>query len=232
MLAEHSMLSSSNSNIPSTSASTYLRTAMLLVGVLVVLVGLADLSSRAAHKFFGNTTNASLFGSVGSLVEDQPAVASADFATTTPIIPTQIDIPTIGVHAHVQEVGKKADGSMATPTNFSDVGWYSLGSKPGEEGSAVVAGHVNNARTTSGVFEHLSDMSVGDYITLSDKDGKTLLYRVREVAQYTTNEAPADQIFTTAGPTQLVLVTCGGDWDTAAHAFDKRFVVYAQLATK
>lgn len=225
------MPSSSNSNTLGRHTSTHLRFAMSVVGVLVVLVGLADLSSRAANKLFGSTAHTTIFGPVGTLLQDQPVV-SADFATTTPITPIQIDIPSIGVHAHVQEVGKKTDGSMATPTNFADVGWYALGSKPGEAGNAVIAGHVNNARTTSGVFEHLSDVVVGDYITVSDKDGKTLLYRVREVAQYTTHEAPSEQIFTATGPTQIVLVTCGGDWDTAAHTFDKRFVVYAQLATK
>jgi LPXTG-site transpeptidase (sortase) family protein len=118
---------------------------------------------------------------------------------------------------------------MATPGSFATVGWYKLGSRPGQAGNAVLAGHVNNALTKSGVFEHLSDLKVGDSIAIADTSGKTLTYVVTETDQYKTTEAPAASIFSGAGPTQLVLITCDGAWDAAAHSYDKRFVVYARL---
>ena len=52
----------------------------------------------------------------------------------------------------VERVGKKQDGSMETPSTFTTVGWYELGVKPGDEGNAVMDGHVNNALTSSGAI--------------------------------------------------------------------------------
>ena len=120
---------------------------------------------------------------------------------------------------------------MATPHDFSSVGWYSLGVHPGGAGNAVMAGHVNNALTKAGVFEHLSDMHVGDTVRIADAQGKTLTYVVTETASYATTDAPVADIFATGGPSQLVLITCDGDWDGAAHSFTKRFVVYARLVS-
>lgn len=119
---------------------------------------------------------------------------------------------------------------MATPKNFQDAGWYDMGARPGEAGNAVIAGHVNNALTMAGVFQHLGDIRVGDTIAVSDAHGTTLNYVVTETDQYSTTNAPTAAIFSTNGPSQIVLITCDGVWDPAAHSYDKRLVVYARLA--
>jgi len=116
---------------------------------------------------------------------------------------------------------------MATPTDFADVGWYALGGRPGGIGNAVFAGHVNNALTKEGVFGHLSQVHVGDYVTVSDKDGHTIVYKVTAIDQYPADEAPAASIFASTGPSQLVLITCDGDWVPAEKTFDKRLVITA-----
>jgi LPXTG-site transpeptidase (sortase) family protein len=104
-----------------------------------------------------------------------------------------------------------------------------LGSKPGQAGNAVIAGHVNNALTMAGVFQHLGDVHVGDTIAVSDASGKTLNYVVTETDQYTTDNAPMAAIFSISGPSQIVLITCDGAWDAAAKSYNKRLVVYAKL---
>ena len=116
---------------------------------------------------------------------------------------------------------------MATPTDYADVAWYALGGRPGGEGNAVFAGHVNNALTKSGVFAHLTQLHLGDYVTVSDKDGHTLVYKVTAIDQYPADEAPAANIFAAQGPSQLVLITCDGDWVPAQKTFDKRLVITA-----
>ena len=207
----------------------YVRWFFVCVGVVVILVGLGNVLSRLTTSMGGSSVLQTAFTPLGDVsLETLPSAV----ATTTPITPSHIKIPSIGVDASVQQVGKKPDGSMATPTNFEDVGWYDLGSKPGDPGNAVIAGHVNNALTTSGVFEHLSDVKVGDYITVSDASGKTLVYVVFETDQYPVSEAPAASIFSGSGPSQLVLITCDGAWDASTHSYDKRFVVYARLTSK
>lgn len=240
----------------SASHSDKIRWFLVGVGALVILIGAVNLFSTAFNYVGGPNAAQTAFAPLGSLGSQEPAknpsigsgeprrgssAASANLsalfnislvATTTPITPVRLKIPAIGVSANVQQVGQKADGSMATPSNFQDVGWYTLGPKPGAAGNAVIAGHVNNALTMGGVFEHLSDVKVGDYVTVTDASGKTLIYVVTQTAQYTTDSAPASDIFSQNGPSQLVLITCDGAWDAAAHSYNKRLVVYAQLTNK
>ncbi len=216
------------------------RWLLVAVGIVVVSIGIVSVFSRAFNYMGGAAAAQTAFAPLGTLgMQTQakpgsnPALFNVSFvATTTPLTPARLKIPSIGVDANVQQVGQKADGSMATPTSFQDVGWYTLGPKPGAGGNAVIAGHVNNALTMAGVFEHLSDVKVGDYITVTDTSGKTLIYAVTKTAQYTLDTAPTSEIFSPNGPSQLVLITCDGAWDAAAHSYNKRLVVYAGLTNK
>lgn len=204
----------------------YLRLAATAIGVVCVVVGGADLTSR-------------LVGSLGSdaafLAFAPPAALSNPSlfaATSTPagvIIPARLKIPSIGVNAKVESVGIKEDGSMATPSNFDNVAWYSPGAKPGGQGSAVFAGHVNNALLRSGVFERLAEIKTGDYVTVEDAAGKALVYRVSSLRVYEPN-APTDALFATSGPPRIVLITCAGDWIPSERSYDKRLVVVAEAA--
>lgn len=210
------------------SREARLRLVALCVGVAVVLIGAADLMSRVAHASLGDFTARVAFGPAIAITD--PEVLGAGATTTGAIIPARLRVPAIGVDAKVEQVGQKADGTMGTPTKFGDVAWYQPGKKPGEAGSAVFAGHVDNALTTAGVFQHLAQLKVGDYVSVSDEAGKTILYRVVSSKTYQTNTAPVEQIFKTSGPSQIVLITCAGEWVTSEHQFDQRLVVIATPA--
>jgi LPXTG-site transpeptidase (sortase) family protein len=215
-------------------AREYLQALLFCVGVLVVLVGLVNVISRVADMAGADTIQTAFapLGSLNTLPARGAAALPPGIATTTPITPTHIRIAAIGVDASIEQVGKKADGSMATPSNFENVGWYKLGSQPGAGGNAVFAGHVNNALTKAGVFQYLSNVKVGDSIVVADASGRSLTYVVFETNQYKTTQAPATSIFSGVGPSQVVLITCDGAWDAASHTYDKRFVVYARLTTR
>ncbi len=203
----------------------YVRMGAVGVGLLCVLVGAADIMTHLAHSVAGDNASLVAFG---------PAVALQDraiFANSTlgVLVPARLQIPSLGVSAGVETVGKKADGTMGTPQNFDNVGWYSLGAKPGEPGAAVFAGHVNNALMKAGVFENLFKIKKGDYVTVADATGRTKVYRVSTVTEYAAN-APTDDFFTTTGPSRVVLITCDGEWVPTDHSFDKRLVVVAEPA--
>jgi LPXTG-site transpeptidase (sortase) family protein len=213
------------------SREARLRLFAAVAGVIVILVGAADLTTRAAHALLGDQAGAVAFGPAISLVDPSLLGASGvGQVASTELIPARLRIPSIGVDAPVEQVSAKSDGTMGTPTKFGDVAWYAPGQKPGAEGNAVFAGHVDNALTTAGVFEHLSSLKKGDYITVADEAGKTLVYRVVSSQSYAANEAPVAQIFAKSGPSQLVLITCAGDWVTSEHQFDQRLVVVAAPA--
>ncbi len=215
------LLSSAKSGvlISTPPSSHWLRKAVIVLGVLAVVVGAADITARLSHAAFGDKSN---------LVAFAPAIAMP--GSLAPLTPSRLLIPSLNIDAPVESVGKKADGSMDTPKKFGDVAWYNPGPKPGEAGNAVFAGHVNNALTTAGVFDHLSLIKPGATIEVRSAAGQTLSYIVETVTQYPVDEAPADEIFATTGPSKIALITCDGDWDAGAHEFDKRLVVVARLA--
>lgn len=70
----------------------------------------------------------------------------------TGIIPARIEIPAIQVDATVIQVGKTANGQMEVPNNTIETGWYNPGYKPGSQGNAVIAGHVDSKKRTRRIF--------------------------------------------------------------------------------
>lgn len=217
---------SATSDLQGRKSQWYTRLFFGAIGALVVLYGIADLTSRAARYSFGDQAALAALGpAVLEVAEPLPAAPTA----ATALIPQRLTIQSIGVSAEVEQVGRRTDGSMAAPVSFSTVGWYKEGSMPGEEGNAVFGGHVNNALTKGGVFEHLDQISLGDVIEVSGTDNKTLRFVVTDIEDYATNTAPLDTIFASNGSARIVLITCAGDWDPRAKSYDHRLVVFARL---
>ena len=210
---------------PGEGYAHYMRMGAIGIGLLCVLVGAADVTARLATTVADGDAVLVAFGP--AVVLQNPGL----FATSSPevLTPTRLKIPSLGVNAAVETVGIKTDGTMGTPKNFDNVGWYSPGSKPGEEGPAVFAGHVNNGGIRKGVFEKLSKIKTGDYVTVEDAAGRSKIYKVSSVREYPA-EAPAGELFAPGGPSRLVLITCDGEWLPAERTFDKRLVVVADAA--
>lgn len=200
----------------------WLRFAAIALGILVVLIGAADVAARLSRTAFGEDAAFVAFGPAAAA--PVPLVQAEGT-----LIPARLAVPSLGIDAAVEHVGQKQDGSMGTPQDFDNVAWYALGSKPGAPGNAVFAGHVNNALTKPGVFEHLAAIEVGDYVTVSDETGVSKVYRVETIEQHPYSEAPAADIFATRGPSKLVLITCDGEWVASERTFEKRLIVTAAL---
>jgi LPXTG-site transpeptidase (sortase) family protein len=208
------------------------RIAAMACGLFVLVYGAADVSTRIAHATFGSNASLFAFGPAISLIQKPAPVATssevrAATSSSDAIVPARLLIPSIGVDASVEQVALKNDGSMDTPKKFGNVGWYMLGAKPGAPGNAVIDGHVNNALTMAGVFQHLSQIAIGDKITVLNASGTPVSFVVSSIQQYPVDTAPAQSIFATSGPSQLVLITCDGVWVPQEHSFDKRLVVFA-----
>jgi LPXTG-site transpeptidase (sortase) family protein len=143
--------------------------------------------------------------------------------------PSRLLIPSIKVNAAVQYVGVKADGSMGTPAGFKDVAWYKYGPIPGQTGSAVMDGHVDNALALDGVFKHLEDVKVGDDVYVVSKDGTKLHFKVIKTEIYNTKDSPNQKIFADTSGKYLNLITCTGTWVKSDKSYDQRLVVYTEL---
>ena len=87
------------------------------------------------------------------------ALASSKDSTGYPL---RLEIPKLNINSKIKYVGLTPKGNMASPRSFSDVGWYKYGVRPGEQGSAVIAGHVNNGLSRPAVFWNLNELQKGD----------------------------------------------------------------------
>lgn len=145
------------------------------------------------------------------------------------MVPRRIEIPVLGVDADVEQVGITKSGRMATHESFSTAAWYKYGPAPGEEGSAVIAGHLDNALGMPGVFSSLKDLRPGDKIVVINTNREELHFVV-ESAEVLAPDADTANIFATDGPPRLVLITCEGEWDQEHKQYTGRRAIYAVLA--
>ena len=152
-------------------------------------------------------------------------------ARPTPPPPPHLLIPAIGVNAPIESVGVQPDGTMETPEQspWNDVGWYSAGPRPGERGSAAIAGHLDRPGGTPAVFWRLRDLHIGDQVLVVDAQGKTLRFHVTGIEFYPSQDAPVQDIFGNNAGSFLNLTTCAGDWIPSEHQTALRLVVYTSL---
>src|SRR3989344_6970324 len=180
----------------------------------------------AALFFFAYTLVTSVwFTAIGEV----PNAALDQLVASSSSTPSRISIPSLDIDAKVQKVGVKADGNMATPSNFSDVAWYKHGTVPGQLGSAVISGHVDNGLALAGVFKHLPEIQIGDDVFIEQQDGSKLHFVVEAIESYPYKDAPVEKIFAQNDAARLNLVTCEGNWVKSEKTYDRRLVVFTKL---
>ena len=147
-------------------------------------------------------------------------------------VPVSVRIPAIGVSARVVPLGLDSSGEVAVPplsTPFV-TSWYDKGSAPGQDGPAVLLGHVDAAGVGPAVFYKLGDLVPGDLVYVTRQDHRTAIFRVTAVALYPEQQFPTKQVYGfTPNPT-LRLITCGGDFDAQTHHYLSRTIAFAVYA--
>ena len=146
--------------------------------------------------------------------------------------PSRLNIPKINVDAEVEYVGLAPDGTMDAPKNSDDVAWFEIGPRPGENGSAVIAGHYGWKNRKASVFDNLHKLRKGDKIYIENDDGEVISFVVRESRRYDPKADASDVFGSSDGESHLNLVTCEGIWDKASASYSKRLVVFADKETE
>lgn len=142
-------------------------------------------------------------------------------------IPTRLRIPKIGVDAAVENVGVTSSGAMAVPKGPNGVGWYSPGLRPGEIGSAVMAGHYGWKNGISAVFDHLDQIKKGDQIYVEDDRGITTIFVASDVRAYGEKDNATEIFVSDDRKAHLNLITCEGVWNSSTKSYSKRLVIFA-----
>lgn len=141
--------------------------------------------------------------------------------------PRYLRIPKINVEADVVEVGLTPYGNMGVPKSAFDIGWFNLGSRPGELGSSVMTGHFNSKDGKAGVFFDLYKLKTGDKLYVEDANKIITVFVVRESRIY--DSGYAEEVFSSNDGFHLNLVTCDGVWDGVKESYSKRLVVFADI---
>ncbi|WP_082095982.1 class F sortase [Demequina flava] len=143
--------------------------------------------------------------------------------------PVSVAVPSLNIDMPVVPVGVEPDGAMEIPEDAGDAGWYKFGPAPSElQGNAVIAAHVDSPQGL-GPFGRLPGVTVGAVVTVASAGGGSLTYEVTDVEQTDKNEVDLSAVFAEDGPAQLILVTCGGNWDAGRGHYDDNVVVTATV---
>lgn len=201
-----------------------LHTAKIIAASALVVIGVAVFAATLVHAVWYAPEGS------GYVLEGNHTVPAKPVAHVPKGAPVRLLIPTLNIDANVQMTGVSAKGNMGVPTNFTDVAWFDGGTMPGQIGSAVIDGHVDNGLGLDGVFKHLGDIKVGDDIYVRTKEGAELHFVVHDIENYPYQSVPTEQIFHSQdGLQHLNLITCEGAWVKGDKTYDHRLVVYSTL---
>ena len=143
--------------------------------------------------------------------------------------PVAVRIPAHDVVSRVVPVGvDQGTGELSVPADPAQVGWYQFGATPGAAGAAVLAGHID-WKGRPGAFIHLDEVQPGERIEVDLGDGTSHAFVVAETHLILKTELPPD-LFARTGPSKLVLITCGGEFDRSVRRYKQNVVVVATPA--
>ncbi|MER7912805.1 class F sortase [Streptomyces sp. NPDC096068] len=200
------------------------RTAALLLASLASLAALTGCSTGAG------TGAGEQAGPPARVTETAaPAPSAAPVRPLARSLPVRVRMASTGVDTGpVPELGLAADGTVEVPSvaDADRIGWYGKGVTPGETGPAVLIGHFDTARGPA-VLKDVSRARAGDEIAVTRADGKTAVFRVRELEQVDKDAFPTAKVYGDTARPELRLITCGGEL-TGGHRPDN-IILYADL---
>ncbi|MEW1692138.1 class F sortase [Streptomyces sp. NPDC091265] len=146
--------------------------------------------------------------------------------------PERITIPSIDVDAPVGKVGLGADGWIDVPPLADNnlAAWYDGSVTPGEPGTSVLVGHVDNEAGPA-VFYGLGALDKGRRIEIRRADGRTAVFSVYAVEVVSKADFPAERVYANSAEPELRVLTCGGGFSRKA-GYDGNVVAYARLTSR
>jgi len=143
--------------------------------------------------------------------------------------PVRLEITNINLDTTIYAAGLTSSGNMDITESPDEVAWYQLGPKPGEIGSAVIAGHYGWKDGHGSIFNNLHMLVKGDEVSTYDTTGAKKTFVVQAIQIYNP-DADATKVFiSTDKKAHLNLVTCEGTWVNAQDSYSNRLVIFTDL---
>ncbi|MFJ8934471.1 class F sortase [Streptomyces sp. NPDC102365] len=193
---------------------------------LVLLTGLALIRNGSGEFDVGPPQPAT------AAAADSAGTARSRPGTPAPLpfsVADRVKIPAIQVDAPTVPVGLDMDGwvDAPPPEDPNLAGWFSGAVSPGEKGTAVVVGHVDN-RQGPAVFYGLGALKKGNRVEVRRRDGKTAVFEIYGIEVFEKNNFPGDRVYGNTGNPELRVITCGGGF-SKQNGYDGNVVAFARL---
>ncbi|MGW0697857.1 class F sortase [Streptomyces sp. NPDC002867] len=143
--------------------------------------------------------------------------------------PTRVRVSSLKVDAPIMDVGLDEKGWIAAPPAQEPnlAGWFQNGVAPGQRGTAVIVGHVDN-QAGPAVFYGLGSVKPGDSVEVPRLDGRTAVFEVYGVEVFSKTDFPGVRVYGDTGSPELRVITCGGGY-SKTHGYDGNVVVFARM---
>ncbi|MFF8653051.1 class F sortase [Streptomyces huasconensis] len=194
------------------------------VMALVLLTGLALIRNGSGEFDVGPPQPAS------AAAADHTPEASADAPAPLVFSPAErIRIKGIQVDAPVIPVGLDPEGwvDAPPPEDPNLAGWFTGAVSPGEKGTAVIVGHVDNQQGPA-VFYGLGSLEKGNHVEVRRKDKKTAIFEIYGIEVFDKENFPGKRVYGNSGTPELRVITCGGGF-TEQSGYDGNVVAFARL---
>ena len=198
-----------------------------LAGVLLMVAGIAAIGIAVGSQVHAPQPSLAAAGAIG------PFAGQGHGPWLRRSLPVSVEIPAIGVHSSLLRLGVNSDGTIQVPplrTRAGEAAWFKYSATPGQIGTSVIEGHVNNYQGPA-VFFRLGALRPGDTVNVTLADGITAVFRITGVRQYAKSRFPAQTIYGAAGYAALHLITCGGAFDYTTGHYLSSTVVFASLTS-
>ncbi len=158
------------------------------------------------------------------------AVTTAATGSSQGSAPAVLHLPSLHVTAAVDRV-ESIHGVLQVPDDISRVGWWLHSVPPGSAtGSTVIDGHIDSAVDGEGALFHLADLNPGDPVTVTTGTGTTIRYRVQARRVYVKEQGLPAELFNQQGPARLVIISCGGQFDSSTRSYQDNIVIFSTPA--
>jgi sortase (surface protein transpeptidase) len=141
-----------------------------------------------------------------------------------------LTIPVLGVQTKVEKVGVDKQNNMDIPKDPNNAAWFQPGTIPGNVGNSVMDGHLDWYGIPQGIFYYLYSLKPGDRVYVRDDKGVDRAFIVTGQLLCIYNKCPLLDIYGKTGLTRLNLITCAGVFNRASQNYDKRLVLYSEMA--
>ena len=140
-------------------------------------------------------------------------------------VPVKLTIPSIDFDRKLTGMGLTDDGEISPPPGVTQ--WYNATVSPGQNGIAVIAGHV----TYDGpdVFANLEKVKVGDQLSVGFADGSSKKFVVVREKSVDKQALRTDQsVWGSSSTPSLVLITCDAGSKLVGQHHLNNFVVWTK----